>query len=420
MTDIPRQLSVFIQGVHAGTLHEQATGALTFSYTSQYQSVPLSLSMPLSNQEYGDKIVRPYLFGLIPDNYYLRQTLGREFEVSGNNPFALLSHIGMDCPGAVQFCRPNEEAKIPEQASRYEPLDETTIGDRLRAIANSEQASWQAPKEHWSLGGQQAKIALAQFGGNWFACEGAAATTHILKPGIATLAHQALNEHLCLHLASLCGIPAAQSAFRTFDNMNAIVVKRYDRIVQGPTKVLRLHQEDCCQALGILPDNKYANEGGPSARDIAALLQRHANSNRNTTTFAAELFFNYLIGAPDAHGKNYSIVLTESDGPVFAPLYDTASGLAYGPPRGGWRLAMGIGGENHIGKLRRSHIQRFAEGAAIDEKLALNLYGNIATAILDHLPAIIDEAAQLPGGRSLAQRLVPEIRQLCEKSLAAL
>lgn len=81
---------------------------------------------------------------------------------------------------------------------------------------------------------------------------------------------------------------------------------------------------------------------------------------------------------------------------------------------------MGIGGENHIGKLRRSHIQRFAEVTAIDEKLALNLYGNIATAILDHLPTITDEAAQLPEGRSLAQRLVPKIRQLCEKSLAVL
>ena len=81
---------------------------------------------------------------------------------------------------------------------------------------------------------------------------------------------------------------------------------------------------------------------------------------------------------------------------------------------------MGIGGENHVGKLRRSHIQRFAEAAALDEEMALNLYANIAQAILDHLCDIAREAAELQGGAPLAQRLVPEIRHLCEKSLDAL
>lgn len=414
------ELFVTIQGETAGKVRQHENGALTFAYLPVYQGVPLSLSMPLANKEYGDKIVRPYLFGLVPDNYYLRRALGREFNVSADNPFALLAHIGKDCPGAVQFFPPDLYPQASDQSGRYEPITNEAIGHRLRTIASNEQATWQAPEEHWSLGGQQSKIALAHFDDQWFACEGAAATTHIIKPGISALAHQALNEHLCLRLATLCGIPAAQSTFQTFADMAAIVVRRYDRIIEDAYKVIRVHQEDFCQALGVLPDYKYANEGGPSARDIANLLNGQQNSERNVPLFAAELFFNYLIGAPDAHAKNYSVILTRANGPLLAPLYDTASGLAYEPPRGGWRLAMGIGGENHVGKIRRPHIQRFSEATALDEEMALDLYANIAQAILDHLCDIVHEVAELPGGTALAQRLVPEIRRLCEKSLDAL
>ena len=271
------ELFVTIQGETAGMVRQRENGTLTFAYLPAYQGAPLSLSMPLSNQEYGDKIVRPYLFGLVPDNYYLRRTLGREFDVSADNPFALLTHIGRDCPGAVQFFPPDLYTQAFDQAARYEPLTEQTVGHRLQAIANNEQATWQAPEEHWSLGGQQSKIALANFGGQWFTCEGAAATTHIIKPGISALAHQALNEHLCLRLASLCGIPAAQSTFQTFAGVDAIAVRRYDRIIADTYRVIRIHQEDFCQALGILPDHKYTNEGGPSARDIVNLLNCQPN-----------------------------------------------------------------------------------------------------------------------------------------------
>lgn len=252
------ELSVTIQGKPAGTVRQHENGTLTFAYLPAYQGAPLSLSMPLSNQEYGNKIVRTYLFGLVPDNYYLRRALGREFGVSADNPFALLSHIGKDCPGAVQFFPPDLYPQALGQPGHYEPIAEEAIGRRLRSIANSEQATWQAPEEHWSLGGQQSKIALANFGNQWFTCEGAAATTHIVKPGISALTHQALNEHLCLRLATLCGIPAAQSTFQTFADIGAIAVRRYDRIIEDTYKVIRIHQEDFCQALGVLPDHKYA------------------------------------------------------------------------------------------------------------------------------------------------------------------
>ncbi len=414
-----RILTVIIKGIPAGTVRQHRNGELSFSYAADYRGTPLSVSMPLSNADYGDKVTRPYLFGILPDDQSVRASLGQEFGVSGNNPFALLAHLGLDCPGAVQFCVPGHEQRGFEDA-RYEPVADDDIEKRLLHLTESRRAAWQAPNEHWSLGGQQSKIALALFGDQWYSCEGSAATTHILKPGIPMMKHQALNEHLCLNLASLCGVPAAESRFRTFGEASAIVVRRYDRLVESDRRVLRFHQEDFCQACGVLPQHKYPSEGGVSARNVIELLRGNKNADQNVRAFTAQLFFNYLVGAPDAHGKNYSILFDLHDEPILAPLYDVASGLPYDSPRGGWRLAMGIGGENRFGRLRRSNLRRYADMAQLDESLAANLMGNLADAIIANLPVLEEEASCFDGGAELATRMVPPIRELCEGTLAKL
>lgn len=411
--------AVFIQGMRAGTLEQKESGQITFAYDATYTGAPLSLNMPIANTVYGDKVVRPYLFGLLPDDHRLRSAIGREFGVSGDNPFALLSHIGEDCPGAVQVMAANRLGAAFAPEARYEPIADGEIAERLGRIDSSSTATWQTPGEHWSLGGQQAKIALARFDDAWYSCEGAAATTHILKPGIPSLKHQALNEHVCLRLAALCGVPAAQSEYLSFNGVPAIVVRRFDRIIAKPFIVERLHQEDLCQALGVLPENKYTENGGPAATDTLRLFDAHPNAEANKTAFAAQLFFNYLIGAPDAHAKNYSVLLGLSEGPVLAPLYDIASVLPYETHRE-TKLAMGIGGENRIGRLRRTNLQRFAESAGFDEGLVFDLMGNLAETIIERLPALEEETGTLEHADELRKRMLPPIEQLCEKTLAAI
>lgn len=413
------ELAVVINDALVGRLAQHEDGSLSFSYEGAYAGVPLSLSMPVSNVTFGDKVVRPYLLGLLPEDRALRRSLGAEFGVSGDNPFALLKCVGYDCAGAVQAVSLTAPAASSEATSRYVATDEKDIAARLKAIRGDASAVWQLREEHWSLGGQQPKIALARFDGAWFECEGAAATTHIVKPGIVRLAHQALNEHLCLRLANLCGLPAAESAIVDFDGVPAIVVTRYDRVTVGPKEVLRLHQEDLCQALSVPPDRKYASDGGPSARDIAVLLDRHPRAQSNKEVFAAQLFFNYLVGAPDAHAKNYSVLLHDDAGPIMSPLYDVASGLPYDHARYELRTAMSIGQENRVGMLRRSNVQRFSEAAGLDAGRMLDLLLNLADAILRSLPELDREARSCPGGSELADRLVSELRGLSEKTIDA-
>ncbi len=417
-----RELLVLINGVSVGWVMEDENGALDFSYEPSYDGIPLSLSMPVANVTYGDKVVRPFLFGLLPEDRGLRRRLGDEFGVSGNNPFALLGHIGSDCAGAVQVLTRERPVDTRETISRYHKTSTDDIASRLRAIRLDTSALWQLRTEHWSLGGQQSKIALAQFDDAWFECEGSAATTHIIKPGIPSLACQALNEHLCLRLASLCGLPASESSYVLFNDEPAIVVKRYDRLVLGSSEVMRLHQEDLCQALSVFPDKKYPSDGGPSVRDVVLLLDKHPNARENKAAFVAQLFFNYLVGAPDAHAKNFSVLLHDPSGPILSPLYDVASGLPYDYDRRHHvlRCAMSIGGENRIRMLRRHHVQRLAEVVGFDDGRIVDLLLNLAEAILHSLSVLEEEARSFKDGKDLADRLIPELRELNEQTIHAM
>lgn len=400
---------------------------MSFVYEPSYSGPPLSLSMPLSNRAYGDKIVRPFLFGLLPDDSAVRQAMGREFGVSGNNPFAMLEHIGLDCPGAVRFCAASEvERALSETIGGLAPLSDGEIARRLRQGRDRSDVSWVDDREHWSLGGQQSKFALRYQDGEWFRCEGTAATTHILKPGISYLHFQALNEFVCMRTASACGLAAARVAYRTFVDEPAIIIERYDRVVDEQGDVIRIHQEDFCQILGVLPENKYADYGGPGASAVIAVLKKTgAYAEANVRRFVEMLFFNYLIGAPDAHAKNYSVLLGSEGQTVLAPLYDVASALPYKVQNERIKMAMSIGGENLLGKLNAHHIRRFAAANALaevglDDEVCLQILARLAQRIPAELVATFDRLGDCEGASETRERLDAPVQELCAATLAKL
>jgi serine/threonine-protein kinase HipA len=118
--------------------------------------------------------------------------------------------------------------------------------------------------------------------------------------------------------------------------------------------IVRVHQEDVCQALGLPPWKKYQNDGGPGVRDVAMMLRRVMAprvADGAIWRFADALIWNWLIGGTDAHTKNYSLLL--SGGQVrLAPLYDIASALPYGDDERKLRLAMKIGSEYKLNPYR--------------------------------------------------------------------
>ena len=159
-----------------------------------------------------------------------------------------------------------------------------------------------------------------------------------------------------------CGVATTDVEYRLFEDEPALIVTRYDRARRSNGNVVRLHQEDFCQALGIMPNQKYTSDGGPTTRDALALLCSTNRAHFNLLVFTQILFFNCLIGAPDAHAKNYSLLLGPDNDRVIAPMYDVASGLAYENLRRKGRLAMAVGGENRFGRVGSGAIHRYMGG----------------------------------------------------------
>ena len=415
-------LLVFICGCRAGSIEQSNDGLLGFRYDPDYSGIPLSLSMPVSNRTFPHKVVQPFLFGLLPDDRSVRRSIGLEFDVRSDNPFLLLQNIGLDCPGAVQFCLPEQADSLLGRTAEFEPIEEAAIGRRLAALRERREDSWLGSQEHWSLGGNQGKFALARRGDRWFECHGSAPTTHIFKNGVHGFRLQALNEFVCMRLAARCGLPAADVSYETFDGEPAIVVERYDRIKLPDGATMRLHQEDFCQILGVLPENKYPEYGGPGAADVLGVIASTAQAARNAKLFTAMLFFNYLVGAPDAHAKNFSLLLGEGRDALVAPLHDVASGLAYDELRRKARLAMSIGGENRIGRVTRNNIKRYAEAndlARFDlgEAACVELMAELAQAVLDTLAEAFNDAQAAEGADELRDRLEKPIADLSRTAL---
>lgn len=337
MTTPYKHLLVLLNGDHIGDLTQDRHGQMAFTYDEAWRrrpdATPLSLSMPLSRGEHGNVTVDAYLRGLLPDNENVLRRWGRRFNVSPNSPFALLSNVGEDVAGAAQFIKPDrlDAATAPGE---LDYVDDAYIADRLRVL-RGDRAAWDDIRSPgmFSLAGAQAKFALYQGpDGRWAIPTGRKATTHIFKPPLEHLAHQEVNEHLCLRAASLLGMRTALSAVETFGDEQAIVLGRYDRVVRGDGDVTRIHQEDVCQALAVPPDRKYERtDGGPGAPEILGLFERHMDpqiAHDASEQFVRALAFNWVIYGPDAHAKNYSLLL-DVDQVVLAPLYDISSVAPY-------------------------------------------------------------------------------------------
>ena len=385
-------LLVLLEGRPIGRVERVRQGHLRLRYDDGIDAAgtPLSVSMPLAVSHHGDARVTPWLWGILPENAEVLARWGRRFGVPVASPFPLLATpIGRDCPGAVQFCPPSELDNLLARRGDVTWQTEAQVAQRLRDL-RADATSWLGSDfaVRFSLAGAQAKTALHLAAGRWGVPEGAVPTTHILKPGISGLEHLELNEHLCLRAAAAAGLHAARSRIETFEDQTAIVVTRFDRTHSGDS-VIRVHQEDLCQALAVHPARKYQSDGGPTPGHVAELLRAcvaGAAAEEDVWRFADALAFNWLIGGTDAHAKNYSLLLAGTRVRL-APLYDVASMLPYDDSDGHQlRLAMKVGREYRLRRTdKRSAWERVAADLGIDAarliQRVLDLAGTIPAAL---------------------------------------
>lgn len=423
MTDT---LVVLLDETVAGIVTRLPRGRLRFEYDDNYrrrsEATPLSLSMPAQVPSHPDNVVTPWLWGLLPDNEAVLNRWARQFHVSASSPFALLgSPIGEDCAGAVRFAPPDRVDRILSRPGDVAWLTDDQVSKRLRDL-REDPTSWlgRSFTGQFSLAGAQAKTALLHRESRWGVPSGSTPTTHILKPAVSGLDDHDLNEHLCLDAARRAGLLAVRTRIERFGDESAVVVDRYDRVLRDD-RILRVHQEDLCQALGVPPSRKYQNEGGPTPSDIAGLLRRVTPprvADSAIQRFGDALIWNWLIAGTDAHAKNYSVLLAD-DQVRLAPMYDVASALPYGTHEKKLRLAMKIGNDYGVFPARNTW-PAAARDLGVDPDRLMDRVRELASAV----PDAFAEAAAAQDVRALDRplpaRLVYLIAERAARCLSVL
>ena len=409
------ELDVWLFADHVGTL-ALAEGRLNFCYSpawlSQPNAIALSSSLPLQAEPFDDHKTRPYFAGLLPEGQ-MRRLIAQQFQVSNQNDFALLDHIGGECAGAVTFLEPGQTLPAQKQLEDVQWLSEKEVVAILDELPHRPML---AGKDglRLSLAGAQDKLPVVFDGNRLGLPRNGTPSTHILKPAIQAVEDSVTNEGFCLALAEAMQLKPAKSRIHSVGNRSFLLVERYDRVVaaqglQGPRQ--RLHQEDFCQALGVVPEMKYQNEGGP---DLAQCFELVRRVTRPSAPQVLRLFdyviFNTLIGNHDAHAKNFSL-LYASGSPVLAPFYDTLSTAVY--PTLTPKMAMKIGSKYKFSEVEARHWDQFAESAGLAKAPAKRRI----LALAKNLPLTARKLQSDPdrgfAGNAVVERIVALIEQRC-------
>lgn len=344
-------------GIPVGYLASDDFYALSFAYDSAYLAhpdrAPLSLHLPLTVAPYGDAQSRAFFANLLMEGKRLDDVCaggpGRG-PVDRNDVVGLLEQLGRECPGAVSAVPVGAPpAKQPGMlATDYVVISNEQLAAELANLFAGKPAK---PDTEFSLAGVQSKMAVtvAADGRLMEPVHGRGApTTHVLKVGDRD--HEALveNEFLCLKLAQELGLPVIPHQLHEHAGIRYLLVPRYDRAVDYALgTVRRLHQEDCCQALGLPPGLKYEKKGDRQSgriADFVRLFSLHSKTAEPAdfrALVAKVTFFNFLIGNSDAHAKNFSLLYAGAR-PRLAPFYDLLSVAMY--PTKSQEFSMRIGG----------------------------------------------------------------------------
>jgi serine/threonine-protein kinase HipA len=405
-----RILDVYTHQELVGHLIQDDGGQMGFGYDASWLAredrYPLSHSLPLREEQFKQKECRGFFGGILPEEAN-RKTIAGILGISDRNDFAMLEHIGGECPGAITFLP--EGAPLPDASDTYRDIND----DELHAILE------ELPRRpllagtdgvRLSLAGAQDKIAVRYADGKISIPLGNAPSTHILKPVIKEYEGLVFNEAFCMALANASGLNAAETIIRQTQEKDYLLIERYDRAISSTGSVQRLAQEDFCQALGIPSETKYQSEGGPTLKDCFALLRVASNIPvLDLNALLDAVIFNFVIGNHDAHAKNFSL-LRQPDGTTrLAPLYDLVCTVYYTELTE--NMAMKLGGEAKSNFILPANVEKFAGNAGLGKALVRGRVPELTQTI----HKAIDNTDQ---PHDVATKVAVLIKQRCEDVLS--
>jgi len=392
------RLVVALNGRVVGLLDRAPNGAISFAYDKEWladarRSIPVSLSLPLREERYTGAEVSAFFDNLLPDNDQIRRKVAEKVGAEGTDAFSLLNQIGRDCVGALQFVPEGDEITPPTRPE-YLQLSDADVAEIIRNLATAPLGVRPSGERELriSIAGAQEKTALFWNDG-WCLPKVTTPTTHILKPGLGKLPNgldmtqSVENEHFCLTLCRELGLEVAQSQIVDVDGIRILAVERFDRLRASDGRMLRIPQEDFCQALSVPPTRKYNNDGGPGIRECLGLLAGSDYAEEDRLAFLKAQIVFWLIGATDGHAKNFSLFLTPGGRYRMAPLYDIMSlqpnYAAKQLRRKEFRLSMAVGDDRYYAmeSILPYHFLEDAKAAGMAQDRVRSLFGSLDESI---------------------------------------
>jgi serine/threonine-protein kinase HipA len=424
-------LNVYMNRRKVGQYFRAPDGAFAFTYAREWlaweNTLPISRSLPLRVERYVGQPVIAFFENLLPDSDDIRRRVAERVGAEGDDAYSLLARIGRDCVGALQFLAEGEEPG-DSRVLTGELLSDNQVAAMLKDLGRTPLGIRAERDFRISVAGAQEKTALLFRDGRWVEPTGTTPTTHILKPAIGTfpngidLTDSVENEHFCLRLMAAFGLPVAHTEIATFADIKALVIERFDRLRARDGRLIRLPQEDCCQALSVPPTRKYQSEGGPGIVEICGLLQGSDEPLRDRANFLKATILFWLIGATDGHAKNFSIALMPGGRFTMTPLYDVLTvqpSLDVGQLHAkDMKLAMRAGKSRHykVSEIQGRHFVETGLAAGFSREQVASIFTDIhtraeqafATALAD-MPAGFPEALFVSVKRGFDQR-IPRLR----------
>lgn len=399
-------LQVLLNNRLVGRFQKDPGGAVSFQYDHDWlawrHAIPVSLSLALREDAWRGGPVAAVFENLLPDSVELRRRIAEQVGAQGTDAYGLLAEIGRDCVGALQFVPDDSEMEIgPPGSVTGDPIDDSAIETLLKGLKRAPLGLDRDQDFRISIAGAQEKTALLRHDDQWFKPLGTTPTSHIFKtqigklPNGLDLSHSVENEYFCLALFAACGLPVNAAEMQTFGKTSALVVERFDRSWTEDGRLLRLPQEDCCQALSVPPTRKYQADGGPGVADILDLLKgSDMPAKDQATVFKAQVLF-WLIGATDGHAKNFSVYLKPGGRYGLTALYDIISAqpsLDAGQVQARqMKLAMAVGERNRyrVDQIQARHFLQTAEQAGMPRSLVQGAVDEILTAVPRGLKKVV-------------------------------
>jgi len=408
-------LNVFFEDRPVGFVLEDERGLMLFEYSREWldspNAFPISRSLPPDGSQLPVERTHAFFSNLLPEGL-VRLAVSRKLGISEGNDFALLRAIGGECAGALWIGPGRPPATSP---TRYRKIDATELARLARA--SGVMAGMTGPGVRLSLAGAQDKLPLLVRDGTYELPLDGAPSSHIMKFQSTAYRDLALNECVTAELARRCGLPVVSTTLVELDGTRACLVERYDRIATSD-RLVRLHQEDFCQALGLPPTKKYEQDGGPSFRQCFALLEEASTEPLlDTELLLRWQMMNALLGNADGHAKNLSLLYGQDGSVRLAPFYDLVCTLAY--PSLSGELALKIGGGSSLGRIGPRHFDQLSEDCGLGARWVRSVALALAEKLLEVIGSTATELAEVSDRGSAARSLLRVISKQAKRMRSA-